>query len=78
MLCRNCKFWGDGSGRGESYDAGHVNDCNHPLVSGNHHQSSSSYRDDEISKVIVPTSDQPQLVVTRHNFGCVLFVSNGK
>lgn len=38
-ICGYCKFWGDGSGTGNPYDAGHMNDCNNPQISGDQHPS---------------------------------------
>jgi hypothetical protein len=77
MRCVKCKFWGDGDGTGNSYDAGHVNECKHKLISGWQHASSASYDTNEISKVIVDGGGVEHSIVTRYNFGCVLFVDNG-
>jgi hypothetical protein len=73
MRCSKCKFWGDGDGTGYHYDAGNVNYCNHKLISGRQHPSSASYDDNCISKVIVDGSDKEHHIMTRYNFGCVLF-----
>lgn len=73
MRCDKCEFWGDGDGTGYHYDAGNVNYCKHKLIFGRQHPSSSSYNSDEISKVIVDGSDTEHHIMTRYNFGCVLF-----
>lgn len=78
MRCDKCRFWGNGDGTGHSYDAGHVNECKHPLITGYQHASSAAVRDDQISKVIVDDGNEFHRITTRWNFGCVLFVSNGK
>ena len=76
MKCSHCKFWGDGTGGGFPYDAGHVNYCNQPQIDGRQHPSSASYNDNEISKVIVTSNKgEAQKLMTRWNFGCVLFVA---
>lgn len=72
--CVKCKFWGDGDGTGYSYDAGRVNQCKHHLIDGEQHCSSASYSNDAISKVIVGNMQGPQVIWTRWNFGCNLFV----
>lgn len=77
MICRKCKFWGDGDGKGFPYDAGHVNYCKHPLISGRQHPSSSSYDDKYISKLIVDGSDKEHQIMTRWNFGCNQIEENG-
>jgi hypothetical protein len=75
MRCIDCKLWGEGTGGGFNYDAGSVNYCNHRLISGRQHPSSASYDDNCISKVIVDGSDKEHKILTRWNFGCVLFVA---
>jgi len=72
--CNKCKYWGEGDGTGVPYDAGHVNYCQHPLITGKQHPSSASYRDHEISKVMVNGGDDKSYtIMTRRNFGCNLF-----
>lgn len=73
VRCDKCKFWGDGNGTGMHYDAGNVNYCKHNLISGRQHPSAASYNDEYISKVIVDGSDTEHNILTRYNFGCVLF-----
>jgi hypothetical protein len=75
MKCSRCKFWGDGDGSGFPYDAGNVNYCKHTLISGKQRPSSASSDDRYISKVIVDGSDKEHKILTRWNFGCVLFVA---
>jgi len=70
MRCYDCKVWGDGSGTGIPYDAGHVNYCNHPQINGDQHSSYGACGE-PTSMVII--EQQPQKVLTRGKFGCVLF-----
>lgn len=76
--CQNCKFWGDGNGTGYHYDAGNVNSCKHPLISGCQHPSSCSYDDRQISKVMVDGGGKSHDLWTRYNFGCNQFQWNRK
>ena len=77
--CRKCCHWGNGDGTGYHYDAGNVNYCQHHLISGMQHPSSSSYNQNDISKLIVNGGDgKVYEIMTRWNFGCVLFKHNEK
>ena len=68
MKCSKCKFWGDGNGTGNAYDAGHVNYCQNPQIKGEHHPSLTT------SKLILEgNASLNQIILTRHDFGCILF-----
>jgi hypothetical protein len=75
MRCYDCKYWGDGDGTGQPYDAGHVNYCKNPLVSGPQHPSHCDAR--YASQIIAHDGEhrmlQDQHIMTRGRFGCVLF-----
>jgi hypothetical protein len=66
--CCECKHWGDGDGGGIPYDAGNVNICNHPQITGDHHCSKGACGEPD-SKVIVEGQIR-QRIWTRFNFGC--------
>lgn len=71
MKCASCKFWGDGDGTGIPYDAGHMNYCNNPQVSGNQHPSHGACG--EPKTMIYDGHAGEQAIMTRISFGCVLF-----
>jgi hypothetical protein len=71
MKCVKCKYWGNGDGTGIPYDAGHVNDCNHPQISGIQHASYGACGD-PVSMVIVDGSGISHRILTRRSFGCDL------
>lgn len=69
MRCRECAKWGDGTGTGHPYDAGPMNACNSSQVSGVQHPSFGG-----TLKTMVYTGGQDrQVVMTRYDYGCVLF-----
>lgn len=72
MRCYDCTNWGDGSGTGIPYDAGHVNYCKHKQISGVQHPSYGACGD-PVSMVMIEGTDKPNLIMTRGTFGCVLF-----
>ena len=72
MRCYDCKSWGDGSGTGFPYDAGHVNYCKHPQIDGDQHPSFGACGELK-SMVIADGHSHPQHIMTRGAFGCVLF-----
>lgn len=86
-ICRSCKFWGTGDGTGNSYDAGHMNQCNQPQITGSQHPSNgvgsetrtmvyAIYWKREINGY---AGSEKQVIETRWNFGCNLHeASNGK
>lgn len=76
MRCYDCKYWGDGSGTGYPYDAGHVNYCKNPQIDGDQHPSYGACGD--ITSMVIVESISPQQIQTRGNFGCVLFVQRKK
>lgn len=70
--CIDCTHWGDGDGTGFSYDAGAMNYCKHPSINGIQHPSYGACGD---TKTMLYTGGLPsQSIMTRRNFGCVLFV----
>jgi hypothetical protein len=71
MRCDKCKYWGAGEGYGSHYDAGAVNYCNQPQISGNQHASYGACG--EPTSMVITTGED-QHVMTRWNFGCILFV----
>lgn len=86
MRCRDCKFWGNGDGTGLPYDAGHMNDCRNPHISGNHHPSYGACGETE-TKIWAQTCNDAskrytgsasQIMMTRWNFGCTLFEQRKK
>lgn len=81
MRCCECKFWHlpnetEGNGTGIPYDAGHMNYRNHKQVSGDQHPSYGACGEPK-TMVYTGTQDKHrasgQLVMTRRDFGCVLF-----
>lgn len=68
--CIDCALWGDGDGTGIPYDAGNVNVCRHPQITGIQHCSIGGCGEPD-SKVVVEGL-QKQVVWTRFNFGCNL------
>ena len=75
MQCGECKFWhlpteAEGDGTGLPYDAGHMNYCNHPQVTGVQHPSFGACGE---PKTMVYAGGETQLIMTRSNYGCVLF-----
>lgn len=72
MRCYDCKHWGDGTGTGHPYDAGHVNYCKQQQITGHQHPSYGAC-DEPTSMVIIEGTDKPQIILTRGKFGCVLF-----
>lgn len=71
MKCIDCKHWGEGSGTGIHYDAGAMNYCNHPGIAGVQHPSYGAC-DEEVTMIYTNTGND-QSIMTRRNFGCVLF-----
>ena len=71
MKCGKCKFWGDGTGTGHPYDAGHVNYCRHPQITGDQHPS-YGVGGERKSMLIVDGGGVPHHIMTRINFGCEL------
>jgi hypothetical protein len=76
MKCRDCKLWGDGDGTGFPYDAGHMNYCKHPQISGNQHPSYGACG--ELKTLVYVEGTEKQSIMTRWNFGCVLIVQRDK
>lgn len=76
MKCGHCKYWGEGDGKGNPYDAGHVNYCNHRQISGNQHPSYGACGD-PVSMVIA-YGIEIQYIQTRITFGCILFEQRPK
>ena len=78
MRCCDCNFWGEGDGTGFNYDAGAVNYCKQPQIAGRQHpsQGGADYSGKTTSMVIVDGSDRVHQILTRRNFGCIMFVSN--
>lgn len=72
MNCSNCKHWGDGSGTGMPYDAGHMNYCHHPQITGMQHPSYGACG--EPKTMVYDGHAGEQEITTRSDFGCVLFV----
>lgn len=68
MKCIDCKFWGSGDGTGIPYDAGHMNYCNHSQITGTQHPSF-----DQPKTMVYVEERESQSVMTRRDFGCVLF-----
>jgi len=64
-------MWGDGSGTGIPYDAGHVNYCKHPQIDGDQHPSYGACG--EPTSMVIVENHYPQHLMTRGKFGCVLF-----
>lgn len=83
MQCSKCKFWGDGDGTGNPYDAGHMNYCNHRQISGIQHPAFGACGD--LTTMVYVTyrntktgnwaNAEEQKLETRWNFGCILFES---
>lgn len=71
MKCDKCKYWGDGNGKGFPYDAGHVNYCRHPQIFGDQHPSYGACG--EPTSMVMSEGATVQLIMTRWNFGCILF-----
>jgi len=76
MRCYDCKYWGDGSGTGHPYDAGHVNTCNHPQIDGDQHPSYGACG--EPTSMVIVEEISPQRITTRGKFGCILFEQRKK
>lgn len=76
MKCADCKFWGNGDGKGIAYDAGHVNYCNNPQIGGDQHPSYGACGD-PVSMVIAEGVEK-QYIQTRLTFGCILFEARKK
>lgn len=72
LICRECRFWGDGDGTGFPYDAGHVNICRHPQIDGDQHPSYGACYD--LTSMVMVDTIEPQRIQTRWNFGCILHV----
>lgn len=70
-ICGYCKYWGDGSGTGNPYDAGHMNDCNNPQISGDQHPSYGVCG--ERKTMVYVSGTEKQFIQTRITFGCNLF-----
>lgn len=70
MRCDKCRYWGNGDGKGWSYDAGHVNVCHHRQIDGNQHPSYGACGD---PTSMVMSGQSTQTITTRWNFGCILF-----
>lgn len=71
MQCRKCQYWGNGDGLGIPYDAGHMNRCNHPQISGMQHPSNGACG--EPKTMVYCEGTELQSIMTRATFGCVLF-----
>ena len=71
MKCGKCKFWGDASGTGMGYDAGHMNYCKNPQISGIQHPSYGV--GDELKTMLYTGGQHDQTILTRISFGCNLF-----
>ena len=71
MNCGKCKHWGDGDGTGWPYDAGHVNYCKHPQITGDQHASYGACGEPK-SMIIVDGGAQSHAILTRITFGCNL------
>ena len=71
MRCGNCKHWGDGSGTGWPYDAGHMNTCKNPQIDG--HQHPSYGVGGELKTMVYVAGKETQSLMTRITFGCNLF-----
>lgn len=73
MKCCECRYWGDGDGKGVPYDAGHMNFCTHNQINGDQHPSYGVCG--EPVTMIYTNAEAPrfQQVMTRRNFGCILF-----
>lgn len=63
--------WGDGNGKGFPYDAGHMNVCKHLNINGYQHPS-IGYDGTERNTQVYAGGEE-QTIMTRWNFGCVLF-----
>jgi hypothetical protein len=70
MKCGKCKHWGDGTGTGYPYDAGHMNYCKNPQIHGNQHPS---YGVGGERKTMLYAGGEKQDIMTRISFGCILF-----
>lgn len=70
VACRKCKFWGLGDGKGFHYDAGLMAYCHHPQLTGEQHPSKGACG--EPVTMLYVDGAASQLLMTRHNFGCVL------
>lgn len=75
MRCYDCKYWGDGTGTGHPYDAGHMNYCKHICIDGMQHPSYGACGD---ATTMIYTGAEKQEVMTRGNFGCILFEQRKK
>lgn len=74
MKCCECRFWGeDGNGTGVPYDAGHMNYCMHNQINGEQHPSYGSCGEPVTMIYMNAEAPRYQHVMTRRNFGCVLF-----
>ncbi len=71
MNCGKCKHWGDGNGTGYPYDAGHMNYCKQSQIRGSQHPSNGACG--ELKTMVYVDGTQTQEIMTRINFGCVLF-----
>jgi hypothetical protein len=71
MKCIDCKHWGEGNGTGYPYDAGRVNYCKHLQIDGEQHPSFGACGDP--TSMVITGEGRPQNILTRWNFGCVLF-----
>ena len=70
-ICGKCKFWGSGDGTGMHYDAGPMNYCQNKQISGVQHPSFGACGDP--TTMIYTGGQEPQRIMTRYLFGCVLF-----
>jgi hypothetical protein len=71
MKCGKCKHWGDGTGTGYRYDAGHMNHCKNPSIDGQQHPSYGV--GGECKTMLYVDGTEKQSIMTRISFGCVLF-----
>jgi hypothetical protein len=69
ITCQECRHWGSSDGKGFHYDAGYMNYCNQPQMSGSQHPSYGACGE---PTSMVCTGEQEQQLMTRWNFGCVL------
>lgn len=66
--CQKCAYWANSC----SYDSGHMGECTHPKISGNHHPSNGCGMVEQ-TLVYVPGLNLKQEIYTRWNFGCNLW-----
>lgn len=76
IRCYRCGFWGDGQGHGDTLsDAGVMGYCKHPGVDGNQHPSYGACGEEKTMVYCEEISgpNPYQHILTRRDFGCVLF-----